>query len=191
MQFSSPDRTAVCTLASIALPRFVRPNGAFDFDALHETTKLVVLTADALLDSNSYPSPQCRQYALDTRALGIGAQGLADVFMACNLPFSSDDAKELNINIFETIYHAAYDSSCDLAKQHGPYPMYDGSPAQRGVLQHDMWNAAPRSTHLDFDGLRTRIAKFGLRNSMLTAQMPTASSARLLGNFDSIEPYTR
>lgn len=191
VQFCSTDQTAVCTLASLSLPRFVLPDHAFDLQALHDTTELATLTTNAFVDHNDYPTDAARRSALDTRALGIGTQGLADTFMACNYPFDSTAARVLNREIFETIYHAAYQTSCALAEQDGPYPLYAGSPAARGILQHDMWQSAPLSGRNDFDSLRQRIAVYGLRNSMLTAQMPTASTAKLLGNFDSVEPYTR
>lgn len=191
VQFCSEDQTAVCTLASIALPRFVRDDKTFDLSALHCAAELATLTTDAFVDQNDYPTATSRRSALETRALGIGTQGLADTFMACSLPFSSREARDLNLKIFETIYHAAYNASCSLAATHGPYPKYDGSPAQRGILQHDMWSSPSLSGLYDFDALRARIAAHGLRNSMLTAQMPTASTAKLMGNFDSVEPYTR
>lgn len=181
----------MCTLASLSLPAFIRHDKSFDFDGLHDTTKLATLTTNAFVDHNHYATNTSRQSALNTRALGIGAQGLADTFMACNIAFDSPAARVLNKKIFETIYHAAYDTSCDLAERDGPYPFYAGSPAERGILQHDMWRTDSLSGRYDFDALRLRVAKYGLRNSMLTAQMPTASTAKLLGNFDSVEPYTR
>lgn len=191
VQFCSEDHTAVCTLASIALPGFVGANGAFDFDALHRTTELATLTTNAFIDSNNYPTESTRQSALSVRALGIGTQGFADTLMACKIAFDSADARELNRTIFETIYHAAYSTSCTLAARDGTYPKYNGSPAQRGVLQHEMWPSVVLSGRYDFDLLKQRISTHGLRNSMLTAQMPTASTAKLMGNFDSVEPYAR
>ncbi|TFK81335.1 ribonucleoside diphosphate reductase large subunit, rr1, partial [Polyporus arcularius HHB13444] len=190
VQFSSPSHTAVCTLASIAVARFVRPDRTYDFDALHTTARLAVLTTNAFLDRSSYPNEICAQSVADTRAIGIGVQGLADAFMASDLSFHSNGARQLNREIFEAIYHAAYDTSCSLAEQHGPYPLYAKSPAAHGTLQHDMWDDVVLSGRYDFDSLRRRILQHGLRNSMLTTQMPTASTAKLLGNFDSIEPYT-
>ncbi|TFK78197.1 PFL-like glycyl radical enzyme [Polyporus arcularius HHB13444] len=190
VQYSSAEHTAVCTLASISLPRFVRPGAPFDFDGLHSVTRLAVLTVNNLVDRNDYPTEATRRSALETRAIGIGAQGLADVFMASNTAFDSASARELNREIFECIYHAAYDTSCDLAQRDGPYPLFIGSPAERGVLQHTMWDNVALSGRYDFDELQQRIKRHGLRNSMLTAQMPTASTAKILGNFDSVEPYT-
>lgn len=191
VQVSSVNEPAVCTLASVAIPRFVRLDRTYDFDALHTLTRLVILTTDALLDHNDYPTDATRSSALRTRSLGIGVQGLADVFLASGLPFQSAEARQLNKDIFETIYHSAYQTSCDLAEQHGPYPSYVDSPASHGILQHDMWDNVVLSGRFDFESLRSRIATHGLRHSMLTAQMPTASTAKLLGNFDSTEPYTR
>ncbi len=191
MQFSSPTHTAVCTLASVAVPRFVRLDRTYDFDSLHATVRLAVLTTDAILDRSTYPTEACRRSVTDTRSIGIGAQGLADAFMASELPFQSNGARQLNREIFECIYHAAYSTSCELAEHAGPYPLYVDSPASRGVLQHDMWPGVVLSGRYDFDELRTRVRSHGLRNSMLTTQMPTASTAKLLGNFDGVEPYTR
>ena len=191
MQYSSDDHTAVCTLASIALPRFVGTGGVYDFEGLHATTKLVVRGADALIDAADYPSGEATDSALQTRALGIGGQGLADVFMASGMPFSSEQARTLNIAIYETIYHAAYEASCELAMVHGYYPLYPGSPASAGRLQHDMWPDTRLTGRYDFGLLHAQIDDHGLRNSMLTAQMPTASTAKLLGNVDGAEPCSR
>ncbi len=191
VQFSSPTHTAVCTLASIAVPRFVRPDRTYDFDSLHATARLAVLTTNAILDRSSYPNEICTESVANTRAIGVGVQGLADAFMISELPFNSNGARQLNREIFETIYHAAYDTSCELAERHGPYPLYPNSPAARGILQHDMWTDAVLSGRYDFEDLRKRVLLHGLRNSMLTTQMPTASTAKLLGNFDGTEPYTR
>ncbi|TFK90046.1 hypothetical protein K466DRAFT_574464 [Polyporus arcularius HHB13444] len=190
VQYCSTEDTAVCTLASIALPRFVRPDGSYDHEGLHEVAALAVRTTNAFVDRNDYPSESTRLAAMDTRAIGIGTQGLADTFMACNYSFDSAAARKLNRDIFETIYHAAYQTSTELAELDGPYRMYPNSPADHGTLQHDMWTDTVLSGRYDFDALRSRISLYGLRNSMLTAQMPTASTAKLLGNFDSIEPYT-
>ena len=154
-------------------------------------TKLAVRGADALIDSADYPTEETMESALQTRAIGVGGQGLADVFMASGMPVASPKARSLNVAIYETIYHAAYEVSCELAQQHGCYPLYPGSPALSGRLQHDMWADAKPMGRYDFDLLRSRILEHGLRNSMLTAQMPTATTAKLLGNFDGAEPYSR
>ena len=148
------------------------------------------MNADRCVDVSEYPTPEAAASARSTRALGVGVQGLADVFMQLRLPFTSIGARELNISIFETLYYAALDASCRLAESYGPYPDWVGSPAARGVLQVDLWGVTPSSRH-DFPGLRSRIARFGLRNSVITALMPTASTSKLLGNFESFEPYTR
>ncbi|KAI0712985.1 ribonucleotide reductase [Cerioporus squamosus] len=190
VQFASPDQTAVCTLASVAAPRFVQPSGTYDFDGLHSVTKLAVQGVNALVDAADYPTTESRASAEKTRAVAVGVQGLADVFMQCKVAYASSLARDLNIAIFETIYHAAYQASCELAKTDGPYPLYDGSPASEGRFQHDMWPGDAETGRYDFGVLREQIRAHGLRNSMLTAQMPTASTARLLGNFDATEPYT-
>ena len=181
----------MCTLASVALPQFVRADGAYDFEGLHAITKLAVRGADALIGGACYPTPEAMESALETRAIGVGGQGLADVFMALGLPLASVQARSLNIAIYEAIYHAAYEVSCELARQHGCYPLYDGSPASSGCLQHDMWPDVKLTGRYDFVSLRAQIDEYGLRNSMLTAQMPTASTAKLMGNFDGAEPYSR
>lgn len=190
MQFSSPAYPAVCTLASISLPACVGDDGSFDFDRLERLVHAVVVNTDRCVDISDYPTDEIATSARRTRALGIGVQGLADAFMQLNLSFTSMGARELNISIFETIYYSALDASCCLAEIHGPYPAWPGSPASRGILQVDMWGVTPSGRH-DFAALRARIARFGLRNSVLTALMPTASTSKLLGNFESFEPYTR
>ena len=147
VKHASIGETAVCTLASVAVARFVAPDRSYDFDSLHTAVRVAVLCLDALLDRNTYPTDASRRSAHGTRALGIGVQGLADVFMASGVPFQSTAARELNREIFETIYHAAYATSCDLARVHGSYPAYAGSPASRGILQHDMWPDVVLSGH--------------------------------------------
>ena len=189
-QFSAPSQPAVCTLASISLPVCVNGDGSFDFDRLQRLVNSVVISTDRCVDVSDYPTEDAAASALRSRALGVGVQGLADTFMMLNLSFTSMGARELNISIFETIYYAALDASCSLAEIHGPYPAWPGSPASRGILQVDMWGVTPSNRH-DFPALRARIARFGLRNSVITALMPTASTSKLLGNFESFEPYTR
>ena len=190
VQYASVAEPAVCTLASISLPRFVRSDKTFDFMGLHALVKLVIQNTDRLIDVAKYPSGSAAASAKRSRAIGLGVQGLADTFMALGLPYSSGGARQLNVEIFEAIYHAALETSCELAKIYGPYPAWSGSPAASGLLYFDMWPVAPR-THFDFDGLRTQIRQFGLRNALLTAQMPTTSTAYLLGNSPGVEPYTR
>ncbi len=181
---------AVCALASIALPAFVLPDKTVDFDALHHAAGVATRTTDRVLDVNIYPTPEARASAMETRAIGIGAQGLADVFRMVGVPYDSVEARQLNIAIFETIYHGALDMSCKLAEQHEPYIRWANSPASQGQLQCDMWHVTPSGLH-DFPSLRHRISIHGLRNSMLTAIMPTSSTSQLLGNNDSVEPYIK
>lgn len=180
----------MCTLASVSLPCCVDEDGVFNFDRLFGLVKTVVFNTDRCIDISDYPATDVANAARRTRALGLGVQGLADVFMMLHLPFTSDAARDLNVSIFETLYYASLDASCELAEEHGPYPAWEGSPASRGVLQMDMWGVTPSSRY-DFDRLRDRIRRHGLRNSMTTALMPTASTSKLLGNFESFEPYTR
>ena len=190
MQYASEAEPAVCTLASISLPRFVDDQRNFDFTGLHALAKMVVRNTDRLIDIGAYPSGGAASSAKRTRSLGIGVQGLADTFMAMGLPFSCGRARELNVEIFETVYHAALEASCELAEIYGPYPAWSGSPAAAGLLYIDMWPVAPRS-RFDFEALRAWISQFGLRNSVLTAQMPTASTSHILSNSEGVEPYTR
>ena len=190
VQFSSPSHPAVCTLASISLPSCIGGDGTFDFLRLERIVRVAVTNTDRCIDISDYPTADVAASARHTRALGVGVQGLADVFKLLGLPFVSMGARELNISIFETIYYAALDASCLLAEKHGPYPAWTGSPASRGILQVDMWGVTPSGRH-DFVALRARIARFGLRNSVITALMPTASTSKLLGNFESFEPCTR
>ncbi|KAI1782644.1 briggsae CBR-RNR-1 protein [Ganoderma leucocontextum] len=189
VQYSSSIETAVCTLAALCLPRYVRDDTTFDYDELHRVTKIVVRILNKLIDDAHFPTQEAAVSAYGTRSIGVGVQGLADVFAIMELPFTSVQARAINIRIFETIYHAALETSCELAEESGPYAMWQGSPASNGLLQVDMWGAEPTNRY-DFVGLRQKIAQFGLHNSMLTAQMPTASTAQLLGNSEGIEPYT-
>jgi ribonucleoside-diphosphate reductase subunit M1 len=189
VEYSSPDEVAVCNLASLALPRFVLPNREFDYAKLHEITKVVTINLNKIIDVTYYPVPQAEKSNKRHRPIGIGVQGLADTFQLMRFPFTSDGAKKANKLIFETIYHAALEASCELAKELGPYETYEGSPVSKGILQHDMWNVTP-SNLWDWDELRAKIAQYGVRNSLLLAPMPTASTAQILGNNESIEPYT-
>ncbi|CAD5230480.1 unnamed protein product [Bursaphelenchus xylophilus] len=198
IEYSSPDEVAVCNLASIALNRFViikdERNGnnserSFDFQKLHDVTKVVAKNLNKVIDVNYYPIEEARKSNLRHRPIGIGVQGLADAFMLMRLPFTSDKAKLLNIQIFETIYHAALEASCELAKEFGPYETYEGSPMSKGQLQPDLWGVKPTDLW-DWDSLRAKVAKYGCRNSLLVAPMPTASTAQILGNNEAFEPYT-
>ncbi|KAK1223145.1 ribonucleotide-diphosphate reductase subunit rnr1 [Marasmius sp. AFHP31] len=188
MEYSSPDETAVCNLASVALPTFVR-EGKFDFKKLHAVTKVVAFNLNRIIDVNFYPVPTARRSNMRHRPIGIGVQGLADTFMALRLPFESPEAKALNIQIFETIYHGALEASCEVAAVDGPYETWEGSPAQQGQLQFDMWDVTPTDLW-NWDELKEKIARHGLRNSLLTAPMPTASTSQMLGNNECFEPYT-
>ncbi|KAF9262956.1 hypothetical protein L218DRAFT_959774 [Marasmius fiardii PR-910] len=188
MEYSAPDETAVCNLASLALPTFVR-DGKFDFHKLHKVTKVVAYNLNRIIDVNFYPVPEARRSNMRHRPIGIGVQGLADTFMALRLPFESPEAKHLNIQIFETIYHGALEASAEIAEVDGPYETWMGSPAQQGQLQYDMWGVTPTDLW-DWDIIKQKIARTGLRNSLLTAPMPTASTSQMLGNNECFEPYT-
>ena len=191
VQISSHYRIAVCTLASIALPKFLLPgNVGIDYPRLHAIAKLVVRNLEKLIDVTDYPRDSAHDSAHDHRSLGIGVQGFAEALAMMEIPFASDDARRINVRVFETIYHAALESSSELSRHHLPCPAYLRSPASRGTLQMDMWGALPTGLN-DFDPLRQHIAQFGLRHTMLTAQMPTASSSQILGHSEGVEPYIR
>ncbi|KAF8869593.1 ribonucleotide reductase alpha subunit [Gymnopilus junonius] len=188
LEYSSPDETAVCNLASLALPSFI-VNGKYDFKKLHDVTKVVAYNLNKIIDVNYYPVPEARRSNMRHRPIGVGVQGLADAFMALRMPFDSAEAKELNIQIFETIYHAALEASSELAEKDGPYETWMGSPAQQGQLQYDLWGVTPTDLW-DWKSLKEKIARTGLRNSLLVAPMPTASTSQILGNNECFEPYT-
>uniref|UniRef100_A0AC35TXJ4 Ribonucleoside-diphosphate reductase n=1 Tax=Rhabditophanes sp. KR3021 TaxID=114890 RepID=A0AC35TXJ4_9BILA len=192
VQYSSPDEVAVCNLASIALNKFVNDKDAkrtMDYPKLHQVAKVITKNLNKVIDVNYYPVPEARNSNMRHRPIGLGVQGLADAFMLLRLPFTSDAAKDVNKKIFETIYHGALEASCELAEKDGPYSTYEGSPVSKGILQYDMWNVTP-SELWDWAALKEKIAKHGVRNSLLLAPMPTASTAQILGNNESIEPYT-
>jgi ribonucleoside-diphosphate reductase subunit M1 len=238
VEFTSPDETAVCNLASLALPRYVieepltgadaaavapvaapgappsvtsgvgssaapsaparlfgslaAPRRRFDHDAFAAVVRHATRNLNRIIDVNFYPVPQARASNMRHRPIGLGVQGLADVFIMLGMPFDSPAAAQLNKEIFETLYFAALSESCDLAKEEGPYESYAGSPVSRGVLQHDMWGVtdSPSGARHDWAGLRARIAQHGVRNSLLVAPMPTASTSQILGNNECFEPYT-
>ena len=193
MQVSTPEETAVCNLASIALPAFIDHSTAqptFCFDKLHEVTKVVTYNLNCVIDKNYYPTDKTRTSNLKHRPVGIGVQGLADTFIQMNIPFDSDEARQLNKLIFETMYHAALDESCELAKEDGRYDSFDESPASKGELQYDMWGVTPTERRYDWSELKTKIKLYGLRNSLLLAPMPTASTSQILGYNECIEPIT-
>jgi len=192
IQYTSADEVAVCNLASIALPSFASRDGAaFDFQGLYEVSKVVTRNLNKVIDRNYYPIDEARHSNRRHRPIGIGVQGLADAFLMMKLPFESEAARCLNEDIFETIYFASCEASCTLAELEGPYETYHGSPASRGQLQFDLWDRAPKSGRWDWVALKARIAQHGLRNSLLLAPMPTASTAQILGNNESFEPYTQ
>jgi ribonucleoside-diphosphate reductase alpha chain len=188
IEYTSPDEVAVCNLASLALPRFV-VNGKFDHEKLFEVTYQVTKNLNAVIDHNYYPVPEARNSNLRHRPVGLGVQGLADVFIMLRLPFESDLAKMLNKNIFETIYFAAMTASKDLARQHGAYETYAGSPVSKGNFQFDLWGITP-SDRWDWARLKEEVKQYGVRNSLLIAPMPTASTSQILGNNECFEPYT-
>jgi ribonucleoside-diphosphate reductase alpha subunit len=186
MEVSGPDETAVCNLASICLPTFVK-DGEFDFTKLAEVTRIMTRNLNRVIDKNYYPTEAARKSNMRHRPIGIGVQGLADVFQMLGLSFDEPRARDLNRNIFEMIYYAALFESCDLAKEEGPYETYEGSPASQGILQFDMWGVQSNPM---FDVLKESIKQHGLRNSLLVAPMPTASTAQIMGNNEAFEPYT-
>jgi len=190
LEYTDKDETAVCNLASIALPKYVDvDNKTFDYEKLHEVTKTVTKNLNRVIDRNFYPVETARKSNMRHRPIGLGVQGLADVFILCRLAFDSDEAKEINARIFETMYHAALEASSELAEVQGSYETFEGSPASQGVLQFDMWEGDTKLNY-DWDALKERVKTKGLRNSLLMAPMPTASTAQILGNNECFEPYT-
>lgn len=189
LEYTSPDEIAVCNLASIALNMFVNPDRTFDFERLHQVTQVATRNLNKIIDINYYPVPEARRSNFRHRPIGIGVQGLADAFILMRYPFESPEAQELNRRIFETIYHGALTASCQLAERDGTYETYLGSPVSEGKLQYDMWGVTP-SDLWDWTALKAKIAQHGVRNSLLLAPMPTASTAQILGNNESFEPYT-
>jgi len=188
MEYTAKDEVAVCNLASIALPKFVK-DGAFDFDKLFEVTYRAAKNLDKVIDENYYPVPEARNSNMRHRPVGLGVQGLADAFILLRFPFESAEAKQLNKDIFETIYYAAVTASKDLAKENGPYQSFKGSPMSNGEFQFDMWGVKP-SDRWEWDVLKEEVREHGVRNSLLVAPMPTASTAQILGNNECFEPYT-
>lgn len=188
MEYTDANEVAVCNLASIALPRFVI-NGHFDQQKLYEVTYEVTKNLNRIIDQNYYPIEEARRSNLRHRPIGIGIQGLADAFIQLRLPFESDLAKLLNKNIFETIYFAAMTASKDLAKEHGAYETFSGSPLSKGRFQFDLWGVNP-GDRWDWESLRREVMQYGARNSLLLAPMPTASTSQILGNNECFEPYT-
>lgn len=190
IQYSSPDEVAVCNLASLALGQFVDVRKqTYDFEKLRHVTHVVVRNLNKVVNANYYPVEEARRSNMRHRPIGVGVQGLADAFMKLRMPFESPEAAKLNRDIFETIYFAALEASNDLAKELGPYETYEGSPISKGVLQHDMWGV-DASDRWDWKTLRANIAQYGVRNSLLLAPMPTASTSQILGSNECFEPYT-
>ncbi|TGJ79702.1 hypothetical protein E0Z10_g9067 [Xylaria hypoxylon] len=190
IEYSAPDEVAVCNLASMALPAFVDYNSeSYDFQKLHEVTRVVVHNLNRVIDANYYPVPEARNSNMRHRPIGLGVQGLADTFLALRMPFESPEARQLNKQIFETMYHAALTASVELAKEEGTYSTYEGSPVSQGILQYDMWDVTP-SDLWDWATLKAQIKQHGIRNSLLMAPMPTASTSQILGNNECFEPYT-
>ncbi|TAF84242.1 MAG: ribonucleoside-diphosphate reductase subunit alpha, partial [Flavobacteriia bacterium] len=188
MEYTAPDEIAVCNLGSIALPKFVK-DGQFDHNRLFEVAYQLTVNLNVIIDGNYYPVPETRKSNMRHRPIGIGVQGLADAFILMRYPFDSAEAKQLNKEIFETIYYAACTASKDLAIKDGAYETFPGSPASHGTLQFDMWNVKP-TNRWEWDVLKEEIKIHGMRNSLLLAPMPTASTAQILGNNECFEPYT-
>ena len=215
IEYSDDKETAVCNLASIGLSRFVREDKLFDYEKLHEVTKVVTDNLNRVIDINFYPTDKTKRSNLRHRPIGLGVQGLADVFALMNVPFTSDEARSINKKIFETIYHASMEQSMEIAKERytliqegkkediyneyeikledksfcGAYSSFEGSPLSKGIFQFDMWNVTP-STTFNWESLRQDVIKYGVRNSLLVAPMPTASTAQILGNNECFEPFT-
>ncbi len=190
IEYTSPDEVAVCNLASIALPKFVTEEGKFDHQKLYEITKVVTRNLNKVIDVNYYPVIEAKNSNMRHRPIGIGVQGLADVFILLRMPFDSPEARGLNTDIHETIYFAAMESSMELAIEHGTYESYKGSPVSKGIFQFDMWGVTPTSGRWDWTKLKQEVKKNGVRNSLLLAPMPTASTSQILGNNECFEPYT-
>nr|WP_294795150.1 ribonucleoside-diphosphate reductase subunit alpha [uncultured Mucilaginibacter sp.] len=189
LEYTSADEIAVCNLASLALPRYVR-EGKFDHEKLYEVTYQAAINLNKIIDNNYYPVEEARTSNLRHRPIGLGVQGLADAFILLRMPFESPEAKQLNIEIFETIYFAAMTASKDLAIKEGPYATFQGSPLSKGQFQFDLWNVKPTSGRWDWENLRLDVMNHGVRNSLLVAPMPTASTSQILGNNECFEPYT-
>lgn len=189
IEYTSKDEVAVCNLASIALPKFVKDK-QFDYKRLYDIARVVTRNLNKVIDINYYPIKEAKNSNMRHRPIGLGVQGLADVFILLGMAFDSDEAKKVNSDIFETIYFAAMEESCALAEKHGAYETFKGSPVSKGVFQFDMWGVKPTSGLWDWETLRAKVQKVGIRNSLLLAPMPTASTSQILGNNECFEPYT-
>lgn len=194
IEYSDGGETAVCNLSSIALPSFLVKDQdgkyLFDYEMLHKVASVITFNLNAVIDNSYYPTEKARKSNMRTRPIGIGVQGLADVFMMMGIPFDGDDARTVNRRIFETIYHGAIEQSCLMAKETGPYECFQGSPASKGILQFDMWNVVPETGRYDWDKMKKDIQEYGLKNSLLLAPMPTASTSQILGFNECFEPIT-
>ncbi|WP_111671270.1 ribonucleoside-diphosphate reductase subunit alpha [Algoriphagus litoralis] len=194
IEYTAPDEVAVCNLASLALPKFVQTGKDgklyFDHEKLYEITKVATKNLNKVIDVNYYPVEEARRSNFRHRPIGLGIQGLADAFIMLRMPFDSAEARGLNEDIFETIYFAAVETSMELAKIQGTYETYEGSPASKGILQFDMWGVTPKSGRWNWNELKEKVKKYGMRNSLLVAPMPTASTSQILGNNECFEPYT-
>jgi ribonucleoside-diphosphate reductase alpha subunit len=189
IEYTSPDEVAVCNLASLALPKFVI-DGSFDHQKLYDVTYTVAKNLNKVIDRNYYPVPEAEYSNKKHRPIGLGIQGLADAFLLLRMPFESEEARGLNKDIFETMYFAAMTASKDLAIEEGPYETFKGSPVSKGIFQFDMWGVTPGSNRWDWTSLKKEVKKHGVRNSLLMAPMPTASTSQILGNNETFEPYT-
>lgn len=190
IEYTSPDEIAVCNLASIALNKFVKDDMTYDHKKLYEITKVITKNLNKVIDVNYYPVEEARNSNMRHRPIGIGVQGLADTFILMRYAFDSKEAKKLNAEIFETIYFGAMEASMEIAKKDGTYESYKGSPVSKGIFQFDMWGITPNSNRWDWTKLKQKVKKNGVRNSLLLAPMPTASTSQILGNNECFEPYT-
>ena len=191
IEYTAPDEVAVCNLASIALPMYANEeSGEYDFQRLYDVTYVATKNLNKVIDVNYYPVEEARNSNMRHRPIGLGVQGLSDAFIKMRMPFDSEEARKLNKNIFETIYFAAMTASKDIAKVEGTYETFKGSPVSKGIFQYDMWGVTPDSGLWDWDSLKKEVKKHGVRNSLLVAPMPTASTSQILGNNECFEPYT-
>lgn len=191
IEYTAPDEVAVCNLASIALPKYVNDEtGKYDFQKLYDVTYVATKNLNRVIDVNYYPVEEAKNSNMRHRPIGLGVQGLADAFIKMGMPFESEEARQLNKDIFETIYFAAMTASKDEAIVDGPYETFKGSPVSKGIFQYDMWGVTPESGLWDWDSLKKEVKKHGVRNSLLVAPMPTASTSQILGNNECFEPYT-
>lgn len=192
IEYSDSEETAVCNLASICLPMFVLDNGEYDYNKLGEVTEIITENLNKVIDINYYPTEEGKKSNMNNRPIGIGVQGLSDTFNKLMVGYDSAEARDINKRIFETIYYHAVKKSCEISKQDGPYPRYEGSPVSQGLFQFELWDSFELSDELDLDWnqLKNDVLKYGVRNSLLTALMPTASTSQIMGNSECFEPVT-